>query len=221
MKILVKFPTRGRREKFFSTLDIYQKNLSDTGDVNFLITLDEDDPDMNQYSVINRLSSYKNLTYVLGYSSSKVDAVNRDMSTIEDWDIVLLASDDMIPKYKGYDEIIVHHMTELYPDTDGILFFNDGFQKNKINTLSIMGRKYYDRFNYIYFPEYRSAWCDNEFTTVGNILGKQTYIDKVIIQHEHPDWGYGKHDIIHKNNYRDYNYDKNLYYSRKKINFGL
>ena len=56
---------------------------------------------------------------------------------------------------------------------------------------------------------------------VGNILKKQTYIPTVIIKHEHPDWGYNKHDEIHLLNHQNLDYDRKLFESRRKINFGL
>jgi hypothetical protein len=64
----------------------------------------------------------------------------------------------------------------------------DVYKRQDFNTLCILGKKYYDRFGYIYHPSYKSFWCDNEFTDVANELGKQTFIDKVIIRHVHPDW---------------------------------
>ena len=51
--------------------------------------------------------TYKNTEIIFGNSKSKIDAVNRDLENYHDWDIVLLASDDMIPQVKGYDRIIV------------------------------------------------------------------------------------------------------------------
>ena len=75
--------------------------------------------------------------------------------------IVLLASDDMIPMEKGFDNIIIDKMKNYYPDTDGVLWFNDGYQGDKLNTLCILGKKYYDRFGYIYNPEYISVLSDN------------------------------------------------------------
>ena len=143
------------------------------------------------------------------------------MENETDWDIVLLASDDMIPKIKGYDTIIINKMMETYPDTDGVLWFNDGHQGNKLNTLCILGKKYYERFNYIYHPDYKSLWSDNEFMDVANLLKKQTYFSELIIKHEHPDVGYGNRDNIHVNNSKNDIIDKNLYLKRKSINFGL
>jgi hypothetical protein len=221
MKLLIKFPTRNRKNKFFKVLKQYQNLCEDFDNTFFLITLDNDDETMNPSEVSNIFGTFKNIKVVYGNSDSKIHAINRDIELVDEWDIVLLASDDMTPKVKGYDNIIRDRMKEFYPDTDGILWFNDGHQGNKLNTLSILGKKYYDRFGYIYQPEYKSVWSDNEFMMVGNLLGKQTYMDEVIIEHEHPDWGYGNRDIIHQINSKNESHDRNLIMNRKNNNFYL
>jgi hypothetical protein len=221
MKLLIKFPTRNRKNKFLLTLRKYYNFLSKKHNVYFLITMDEDDHEMNNDDVREILNSYENLKYFYGNSKTKIEAVNNDLDKIEDWDIVLLASDDMIPVVKNYDEVIIEKMKEFYPDTDGVLWFNDGYQGKKLNTLSILGKKYYDRFGYIYNPEYKSVWCDNEFMSVADILKKQTYIEDVIIKHEHPDYGFGKRDIIHTTNLKNESSDKKTFLDRKSINFNL
>lgn len=221
MKLLIKFPTKSRTNKFLNTLKKYQILLSKKIDVKFLITMDIDDNEMNCDLVKEVLNQYDNVIYYYGNSKSKIDAVNRDMDKVSDWDIVLLASDDMIPKVQNYDEIISNKMKEHFPDTDGVLWFNDGYQKDKLNTLCILGKKYYDRFGYIYYPEYKSTWCDNEFMSIANILNKQKYFSEIIIKHEHPDVGFGKRDEIYLNNARNEGWDMNLFNKRKLINFGL
>jgi hypothetical protein len=219
MKLLIKFPTRGRSNKFLNVLRKYYDFLDDKT-TKIIITCDIDDVDMNQLHIKEVLSSYDNIKVCYGENKSKIDAINADLSG-ETFDILLLASDDMTPIKKGYDTIIKQKMVEHYPDTDGVLWFNDGYQGKKLNTLCILGKKYYDRFNYIYYPEYISVWCDNEFMNVGNILGKQTYFDEVIIQHQHPDWGYGKRDEIHSLNAKHESHDRDLFYKRKKENFKI
>jgi len=221
MKLLIKFPTRNRKNKFFKVLKQYQNLCEDFDNTFFLITLDNDDETMKPSEVSDIFGTFKNIKVVYGNSDSKIHAINRDIELVDEWDIVLLASDDMTPKVKGYDNIIRNRMKEYYPDTDGILWFNDGHQGNQLNTLSILGKKYYDRFGYIYQPEYKSVWSDNEFMLVGNLLGKQTYMDEVIIEHEHPDWGYGNRDIIHQINSQNESHDRNLFVSRKNNNFYL
>ena len=221
MKLLIKFPTRNRKNKFFKVLKKYQNLCEDLTNTYFLITLDNDDESMLPSEVDQIFRTFKNVKVIYGNSNSKIHAINRDIELVDDWDIVLLASDDMVPKVKGYDNVIRDKMKENYPDTDGVLWFNDGHQGNKLNTLSILGKKYYDRFGYIYYPEYKSVWSDNEFMMVGNLLGKQTYFDEVIIEHEHPDWGYGNRDVIHQINYNNENHDKLLFMKRKENNFFL
>lgn len=221
MNILIKFPTRGRHFKFFHVLDLYMNKVSEDSNVKFLITLDEDDLEMNNPVTISKLEQYPNLTYKFGVSKTKIEAINRDMNDISEWDILILASDDMIPVVNRYDQIIRSNMTKFFPDRDGVLFFNDGYVKSKVNTFPIVGKKYFDRFNYIYHPEYLSTYCDNEFTDVANILNKQRYFDLVLFRHEHPDHGYGKRDFVHHRNFHHTEHDSNLYVYRKSKNFDL
>lgn len=217
MKLVIKFPTRGRPNKFLSTLNKYIK-LMDDKTTKIIISCDIDDTTMNNNNMVEVLSQYDNVRVFFSENKSKVDAINANISNL-DFDIVLLASDDMIPVVNGFDTIIKNKMLEYYPNTDGVIWFNDGHQGNKLNTLSIIGKKYYDRFSYIYQPEYKSVWCDNEFMDVANILCKQTYFDDIIIKHEHPDCGYGYRDNIHALNSINEHNDRTLYNNRKKNNF--
>ena len=89
MRLLIKFPTRGRKDKFFLTLDKYYEYCSDIDNTMFLISIDTDDTEMNTDEVINKLSTYKNIKVVIGYSLSKIDAVNRDLS---DWCVTNIPS---------------------------------------------------------------------------------------------------------------------------------
>lgn len=221
MRILIKYPTKIRNEKFFSTLDKYYSFANDIENMFFVISLDSNDKTMNNPETLKKLDGYKNLKYFVGDSKSKIDAVNRDVEKYNDWDIVVVASDDMIPQVKGYDDIIREKMKQHFPDTDGVLWFSDGYQKNKLNTLCILGKKYYQRFGYIYHPDYKSCYSDDEFMQVANILNRQVYFEDVIIRHEHPVWGYGKYDEIYSDNHKHLSYDKSIFDRRKSINFEI
>lgn len=223
-KILFKLPSRTRPKRVFEVLDETLKNLSDKENYEFLLTLDGDDQSMNNYNVIEKLNSYKNMNYVFGSSNSKIEAVNRDMDTFnKDWDILVLLSDDMIPVKEGFDNIIREKYDEFFPDLDGVTWFSDGFQKNKLNTLCILGKKYYERFNYIYHPSYKSLYCDNEFTIVANKLGKQKYFDIVIIEHRHFSIGNNRerYDDLYRRNDSLLSVDRITYLEREKNNFDL
>jgi hypothetical protein len=54
----------------------------------------------------------------------------------------------MMWQKKGWDKQLIEEMETNYPDTDGVLFHNDGYCQQRLNTMCILGRKYYKRFNY-------------------------------------------------------------------------
>ena len=219
MKLLIKFPTRVRSRKFLKVLSKYVRLLDDKT-TQIIVSCDDDDISMKEEFVTEVISQYDNVEVQFNNNSNKIEAINHNMENL-DFDVVLLASDDMVPRVKGFDRIIREKMLSHYPDTDGVLWFNDGYKGNKLNTLCILGKKYYERFGYIYNPEYKSVWSDNEFMDVSKLLDRVTYFDEVIIRHEHPDWGFGSNDAIHMNNIKHESTDRLTYERRKQKNFGL
>ena len=221
MFIVSKFPSRGRPEKLKSVLRKYVEMAADMSRMFFMVTLDSDDSTVSIELIDSLLDIHPNIRVTVGISGTKVKAINRDMETAPNFDILLLASDDMIPIAYGYDNIIRHAMHKHYPTTDGVLWFNDGHQRDGLNTLAIMGKKYYNRFGYIYNPLYRTAWCDNEFTEVANLLTRQTYFEQVIIEHQHPIHGLAPKDETYIKNDIGGDEDTELYRRRKSANFGI
>lgn len=218
MRILIKFPSRGRPEQMCKTFSKYVEFAEDPSNITFLVSLDRDDNTITNSSQRFMKLLHQDTHIVVGPPCGKIGAVNRDMDTAPTYDIILLASDDMIPIKKGYDRIIRDNMMKFYPDTDGVLFFNDGYRKD-LNTLCILGRKYYERFGYIYHPSYKTEWCDNEFMQVANILGKQTYFDEVIIKHQHPLWTGNQKDKTYTENDKYISLDSQNFAERKAAGF--
>ena len=220
-RILIKFPTRGRFDKFFSTLDLYYDKLSKKYPYHFVITCDEDDPVMNNPEAIQKLNTYPHLSYYFGYNKSKIEACNANLEKHLDFDILILASDDMIPKVKAFDRAIVNYMKKEFPNFDGILHFDDGFQHKNIVTLPIMGKKYYERFGYIYHPSYVSLFCDNEMTLVAQMINKLIYINLLLIEHQHPLANKANYDSLYEKNDVFYERDRKVYFERYRRNFDL
>lgn len=229
LKLLVKIPSRERHIQLIDVLSQYVKK-SVLADTTFLLTLDFDDKDCNTQEFADKVKSVcdgRPYMSISAESNTKIEAINRDLKRLEEnpvlktsWDILLLASDDMFPMKQGYDEIIVNKMQEHFPDGDGVLWFNDGFRKD-LNTLPILGKKYYDRFGYVYHPDYISVYADNEFMEVANMLGKQKYFDEVIIKHLHPANVGGGMDALYQRNEGYYKQDLETYQRRKSANFYL
>ena len=221
MKILIKFPTRKRPDRFLYALDLYYKNAKDISNIDFLISCDVDDISMNNETIINNLNGRQNLKVEYSENSSKIEAINNGLNSniISKYDIILLASDDMHPILYGYDDIIRKCMSKYFPDLDGVLWFNDGIQGSNLNTLCILGKTYYNRFGYIYHPSYKSFYCDNEFTEISQRLQKYIYINDVIIRHVHHCINSSLQDELYEINHRYAQSDKITWEMRRSNNY--
>lgn len=216
--ILFKFASRSRPQKFFSCLDNIQENISDKKNYLIACTLDTDDNSMNTTANHAKLETYQNLTLLWGTSRNKIDAINRGMEGLK-WDIIVNTSDDMWFTKRGFDEVIRNDMNNYFPDTDGVLHYNDGVAAERVMTLSILGRKYYERDNYIYHPDYVNLWADNEATEVAKIRGKHKYLSYSIFNHNHPSVGKAAYDDQYRRTESYYIIDGQTFEKRKAKNF--
>jgi len=212
MKILVNFPTRGRRKKFLETFSLYNERAENIKDIHYLIKVDIDDNEMT--GIEKEIKPYSKTSVVYGVSGSKISAVNRDIPTR--WDLMVFGQDDMIP-VQGWDRLI--NETWAFSDTDGLSWLYDGYQE-RICTQFAIGEKYYKRFGYVYHPSYKGNWCDNEMTDVALALNRLKFIKTNIFFHEHPINNVNiDNDITYKNNDIYFMNDKKNYKERKLKGF--
>lgn len=222
--ILMKLTSRERPDQLLRVVSKYIELANNTKDMVWLFSFDEDDATCN-YDFNKRLFEIlpkRDLPNVCIYnkqSKGKIDAINRDVNRFElDWQILLNISDDQVPVVKGYDDIIRRTMPD---DLDASLWFSDGVQP-RINTQEILGKAYYDRFGYIYNPDYLSFFCDNEATDVAQKLGKMIRSNQCLIKHEHYAAGFPERkDALYTRNDKHWKHDEDLYKQRKQVNFNL
>jgi hypothetical protein len=204
-KLIIKFPTRNRPEKFKKVLQLYIDALSGKHDVKFVITMDDDDQTMNNEEIKNWLNSLPvNVKYNYGNSKTKIQAVNADLEN-EEADVLLVASDDMIPQIQNYDDIIFQSFNHVFPNFDGAIKFNDGLRNDDLMTLCVMGWPLYKQFGYIYHPEYTSVYADTEQTLVLKKIKKYAISDICIIRHA---WTAAPWDELHARNENSEMYSK-------------
>ena len=110
MRLLIKLPSRSRPAKLLTIASKYVEYAEDMSNVLFLISLDSDDPTVTDELKSSLLAIHPNIHIAVGLSTGKIGAINRDMPHPSFFDIVLLASDDMIPLVKGFDNIIRNNM---------------------------------------------------------------------------------------------------------------
>jgi hypothetical protein len=135
-----------------------------------------------------------------------------------DWDILVNFSDDMEITSLEFPNVL---RSVFDTNLDFFLHLPDGHQNEIIPTMSIMGKTYYKRFDFIYHPSYQSVWCDNEAMEVARMLDKWLYLPQHLFTHNHPvhfgiplDEQYQKTEspIVHSQDHQNFE-------ARKKIGF--
>lgn len=219
-KILFKYPSRGRPERFFHGMDNLIANIADVDHFHISCTLDTDDPTMNNPETIERINQYPNTSIAWGLSKTKIDACNRSMPDY-DWDILVLFSDDMRFNMFGFDQCIRIDMNTHFPDLDGLLHYPDQDAKSALATMYIAGRKFYNFFGYIYNDRFWSLWCDNLVMDIAIKLGKYFYCGYNINIHLCPGYGHLPKDEMYLEQEKHWEHDETIYNEIKARGYDL
>lgn len=209
-RVLVRMPTRERPVQAINAIAAY-RNMAGYP-VTIEVVIDHDDRKMLSSEVLQRLCTLDAVVTV-GQHRSKVEAVNGGQ--ISDWDILILASDDMMPIVDGYARVIAEEMEKRFPHLDGLIYFDDGYAGERCCTLPIFGRRLYDQFGYVYEPSYRSLCCDVEQTELLRAMGRMSYVDKMLIEHQHPAAGKAAFDSLYVRNDALHAADRHIYEQRR------
>jgi len=210
-RLCIRFPTRDRPQQALEVLEKYRRMAGVPCTIE--VVTDHDDPTMLTPEVRYRLREL-DCVHVIGEHDSKIAACNHETSV--DWDVIMLASDDMVPVVGGFGAIVLEEMQKHFPDLDGALHFNDGHQGERLCTLPIFGRALYERMErQIYHPGYRSLFCDDEQTMLLKQMRRLKYIDRApIIEHRHPAFKTAPVDALYHRNQSYADADRALFQQR-------
>jgi len=200
-------PSRGRAER---AREVATKWINSAGvDVEYIISVDIDDPKLKDY---DRL--FKDHIILTGQNRSAIDAIN-SAAAISTCRIIVVMSDDFDCPENWGDQLIKLTTGK----SDWIAKTYDGIQK-WIITLPIMDREYYNRFGYVYHPEYRHMFCDTEMTCVADLTGRKIELP-IKFSHDHYSTGRTKKDAINERADKTWEQGEKLFIERYKNNFGL
>lgn len=206
MLISLIHPSRSRVEKSKATTS---KWLANAGcDVELIVSVDNSDPQLPQYLDAHNL-------VIVNNNRSAVDAINNGAKEAKG-DILIVVSDDSdCPRNWGQKIIEATRNRK-----DWILKVNDGIQR-WIITMPIMDRAYYNRFGYIYHPDYKHMFCDTEITHVADLLKKKITREDLHFPHRHYSVTREKKDEVTLKADATWNQGKQLYLQRVRESFGL
>lgn len=210
-RILFNFASRSRPDKFAAVCTFINTHCKPPFTI--WAKVDIDDPCYDQYMQI------EDVMFNIGTSRNKVHAINRGLPS-DGWDILVNVSDDIVFTDPAFADII-----RAYCEPDDFLLFPEPFadgqvikgKNERIAIMSVIGNAYYNRDGYVYHPDYKSLFCDNEATTVARERGCLKEVEAKIFYHAHPSAGYKTNDAQYKRTEAFWNEDKATYYRRNPV----
>lgn len=206
MKISIIHPSRGRAEMALTTKGNWLRKAELPGNIEYILSCDNDDPCYTQYHY------YYNCLW--NDNKSAIEAIN-NAAKVCTGDLIIVVSDDFdCPNY--WDTLLLNNIDSR---SDFLVKTLDGIQKTLI-TLPIMDRVYYNRFGYVYHPDYLHMESDVEMTAVGMMLGRVINVP-LLFEHRHYSTGKSKKDMISVKNDSTYKQGKEVITRRLLDNFGI
>lgn len=220
-------PSRGRAKKALETANKWIENAG--VDISYILSIDEDD-NVDEYEfifgkwffvegwkdiglskpVIRQKCVHRNIHK----NRSAIDAINNAAKNTNGKIIIVISDDFDCPLNWGRKII-----SEVEGKTDWILKTPDGIQP-WIITLPIMDRAYYNRFGYIYHPDYQHMFCDTEMSCVADLTGRRITAN-IPFKHNHYSIGGMTKDAISERADKTWEQGEKLFLSRYRQNFGL
>lgn len=209
-------PSRGRAEMAFNTAKKWLELADNKSQIEYWFSCDSDDAQMQQYI---HFVSQLGVQAKYSVNRSAIQAINRVAEMVKG-NLLIVVSDDF-DCFQGWDSFLLNN---LAGKTDYLVKTSDGYMNNNwLITLPIMDRAYYNRFGYIYQPDYLHLFSDTEMTCVGNMLGKVIDLQNpnAVFQHNHYTINKMAKDAINEKNDATWTQGKELFLSRMADDFGL
>lgn len=135
--------------------------------------------------------------------------------------VIICMADDFNPP-QNWDSLLLGLHPEGWIDGEHVVKTEDGYVHD-IFVLSILTRKRYEKFGYVFYPQYESMFCDTEFGEVARRDGVVIEANQITVEHMHPDCGKrprDENDKLHGGKDR-WNRGELLFNYRKGLNFPL
>ena len=217
-------PSRSRPKQAFEAAQRWIKKAG--CEVEYILSIDESDTYQKAYfekygfgggdwpDRLGYRSTTTGFNCILENNRSAIDAIN-NAAKVAAGDLFIQMADD----FDCPDDWGLKIIEATKGKTDWILKTNDGIQK-WIITLPIMDRAYYNRFGYIYFPDYLHMFCDTELSCVADLTGRRIVSD-LLFPHNHYSTGKTQKDDVSIKADATWAQGERLFIERYKKNFGL
>jgi hypothetical protein len=225
MKIKIIHPTRGRKQKALSTAHKWMTNADNAANIQYVFSTDIDDTEewvnLIQFAPDWFHNDRMQAWVIKNKNKSAIEAINTAASLInlaadKDEELLFIIVSDDTDCRKSWDTMLLNSIGN---QSDFCAKTNDGIQPTLI-TMPVIDRVYYERYGYVYQPDYVHMFADQELTAVAMMTGKYIKLD-LNFPHLHYTVGGMDYDAINAKNDATWAQGQNLFNERLKTNFGI
>jgi hypothetical protein len=126
--------------------------------------------------------------------------------------VLMQIADDYFPP-DGWDEGILAAIPD--PNEEIVLDVDNSDGSTKLLAFSILTRRYYDRYGYMFYPGYHGLFADYEFTEQVRRDGVVRTARHIVFEHRHPDRGLAPMDEIYARQRSHFANGRRLFKERK------
>lgn len=161
-----------------ASCDDWMGNAVHPEQIEYLLCVDSGGPFENQYApLLSTIWNHGHHCYVTAANAGAAASTGK---------ILVMNSDDCF-SFPGWDAALL----SVIPDPEGeyvveISQLTEASDIRRIMTLQILTRKRYERFGYVFYPEYESIYADCEFTDVARRNGVVVDARHLVFEHRHP-----------------------------------
>ena len=146
---------------------MWEERASDKHEIEYIMSIDVDEPDSLGYATNTKIikeSKKFNTLVLVNENRSIVDAVNRGAHAATGDMLVVMSDDFECPPNWDY---VLQTAVEFFGNSEYLIMVDDCVpvhQKLDICTLPVLSRSWFQKYGYVYYPEYFSMFCDNDMT---------------------------------------------------------
>lgn len=197
-------PTRKRPNRVKETLRSGIELADDKNNLEIRIAIDNDDKETVICTKEFELMHHDLSCYV-GPRDINVGNLWNKLWKESVGEILMMCSDDMIFRTKGWDTIIIEAF-EKSEDKMILVYGRDGIQDENLATFPFIHRKWADCVGYFVPPYFEHNYHDTWLFDIAKNLNRLVYIESLYFEHMHPGANKSSYDMVyHESNVAAYN----------------
>ena len=200
MKISLLTPTRDRPDNIVRFIDSVVDTISNDNYIEILFYVDYDD--INTTRIINnycvKLTKKIEIKSMCDVKENWYNKWWNFLWKMATGDVFMQCGDDLIFRTKNWDNVIADEINK-YNDKMVVINPNDGScDSHKRATHPILTKEWCDAVGYFVPGIFAGAMNDTWITDISKRVNRLVYLDEVLIEHMHPDFGKAPNDIVYE-----------------------